>query len=396
MRLQELFKQTDTPWRWTFRGSEEADATFTVGDVQYTFYAYTDIKNKGVWEVEFRAVEGVDPDKRYGLTGTGNSAQVMSTVVTILAAFLTEYKGKISVLIFTAKEHSRRDLYAKMVQRLLPQWEFSLDRDKFTLTAPRDQSANLNETADEDRALISLGASVYDTIIKYDGKLSEEVISVGTIGELYDTPVTVLDNVKIELQSGVNFAVYAEDDPKATKTNKHAVWNADDFSIRFNLELLDTQRMRTTPTHELRHALDEVKSDSYKGGGNKYFTPKKKEHRKVYHDANGEVDKTDARNMIPYLAQPGEINARFTEVLDQLVTLIPKRFNNPHVSADNIKRQLSHDLKNIFVKYNIAELFPEKTQSPDYKRLYKRAYEFMNKEIQHVEKTSSQHATGGW
>lgn len=256
----------------------------------------------------------------------------------------------------------------------------------------------LFETTEEDRALISLGSVIYDTIIKYDGQLSDEVISVGTIGELYNTPITVLDDVKIELQSGADFAKYAEDDPDATKTNKHAVWDADNFSIRFNLEKLSTPRMRTTPTHELRHALDEVKSNSYNGGGNKYFTPKKKEHRKVYYNTKGEVDKDDVRNMIPYLAQPAEINARFAEVLDQLVTLIPKRFSNKHVSAENIKRQLSHDLSGIFAKYNIAELFPEKTQSADYKRLVKRAYDFMQKEINHIESQpeTTQRATGGW
>ena len=53
MRLQELFNNTSTGWRWTFRGSEEAEAAFDISDVEYKFYAYTHSRQPGEWEVEF-------------------------------------------------------------------------------------------------------------------------------------------------------------------------------------------------------------------------------------------------------------------------------------------------------------------------------------------------------
>jgi phage terminase Nu1 subunit (DNA packaging protein) len=45
-----------------------------------------------------------------------------------------------------------------------------------------------------------------------------------------------------------------------------------------------------------------------------------------------------------------------------------------------------HDLTHLLLKYEIADLFPERTQSPDYKRLIKRAVDFIDKEIAHLTK----------
>jgi hypothetical protein len=133
--LTELFKNQSVPWKWDFRGSEEASALFTVGDVPYRFHCYT--KNPKIWEVEF-SVEDDEvraANKDYGITGTGNVATVMSTVG-ILKAFLVEYKDKIDALSFTAKEDSRQDLYARMVRRLLPDWGYYKQDDTFILKSP--------------------------------------------------------------------------------------------------------------------------------------------------------------------------------------------------------------------------------------------------------------------
>jgi hypothetical protein len=62
---------------------------------------------------------------------------------------------------------------------------------------------------------------------------------------------------------------------------------------------------------------------------------------------------------------------------------IPQWYNK--LDAKDIKKQLSTDFKNLLNKYEIADIFPEKTQSSDYKRLVKRAYDFMQKEMAHVE-----------
>jgi GNAT superfamily N-acetyltransferase len=132
-KLDELF-QPGKDWKWSFTGSEEAVAVFHVGEVPYMFHAYgTD----GVWEVEFKQYGSkLSRSQKFGLTGTGNSAEVMSTIVDIMRAFLDKYKDKIEVLRFSAKEGSRQGLYAKMAKRLLPDWIMKQDKEEFILVAP--------------------------------------------------------------------------------------------------------------------------------------------------------------------------------------------------------------------------------------------------------------------
>jgi hypothetical protein len=138
MRAQEFVTELFQPgkdWKWSFQGSEEAVAVFHVGEVPYMFHAYG---ADGEWEAEFkRHGSKLDRLQKFGLTGTGNSAEVMSTVVDIMRAFLEKYKDKIQVLSFSAKEDSRQGLYARMVKRLLPDWTMKQSGEHFVLVAPR-------------------------------------------------------------------------------------------------------------------------------------------------------------------------------------------------------------------------------------------------------------------
>lgn len=242
----------------------------------------------------------------------------------------------------------------------------------------------LFETTEEDRALISLSSAIYgkvkeyiNTDIDYDDE-DEELIALGRIGELFDTPIGGLDKIGIEIQGGEPFirrlgSVASTDIVKLGNSNALAFWEEDTKTIVLNQDFLDSDRMRTTVTHELRHALDTVKSNSYPGDAKRYFTPKKKEHRKTY------PDETDPRNQIPYRAQPAEINARFSEVLDVLATaIIPRSLK---LDTVDIRAKVMNDLRHLLVKYHVAELFPERTQSKDYKRLIKRAVDFVDKEL---------------
>lgn len=137
MKIYELFNDEKVSWKWDYNSATEAEATFVIGEVQYKFYAYT--SEPGLWDVEFKIIEGGPQNNRFGITGTGNAAQVMSTVVSILKEFLQKYQGKINQLVFSAKEQSRRDLYARMVRRLLPTWGFEQYKSEFSLTAPKGQ-----------------------------------------------------------------------------------------------------------------------------------------------------------------------------------------------------------------------------------------------------------------
>lgn len=141
MRAQEFLKELFQPgknWKWSFRGSEEAVAVFHVGEIPYMFHAYG---TNGVWEVEFkRHGSKLDRANKFGLTGTGNSAEVMSTVVDIMRAFLDQYRDKIETLTFSAKEDSRQGLYARMVKRLLPTWTMRQDGEDFVLASPEQKA----------------------------------------------------------------------------------------------------------------------------------------------------------------------------------------------------------------------------------------------------------------
>jgi hypothetical protein len=133
MKITELFTG-GKKWNWDYNSSTEAEATFVVGEIQYKFYAYT--SEQGIWDVEFKVVEGGNPRNRFGITGTGNAAIVMSTVTDIMREFLEMHKGDITTLTFTADEKSRQALYAKMAKRLLPNWSLTKNHKQFILTAP--------------------------------------------------------------------------------------------------------------------------------------------------------------------------------------------------------------------------------------------------------------------
>lgn len=137
--IAELF-QPGKNWQWEFRGSEEAFASFKVGDVEYIWHAHSKPRDPKSWIIEFKTRDEVDQDKSFGLTGAGNAAGVMSTVVDITRTFLEQYKDNVMELAFLAKEESRASLYAKMIKRLLPDWNL-YQRNKggteFYLTNPR-------------------------------------------------------------------------------------------------------------------------------------------------------------------------------------------------------------------------------------------------------------------
>ena len=123
-------------------------AQFTVGDRDYMWSAYNhflDGKPKK-WEIQFRLLrKDIDPESLdlFGTTGTGNSAEVMSTATDITRDFLQQYIGNIDEIVFNAKENSRIALYRKMIKRLLPNWELEEDYTthdglKFTLYKPKE------------------------------------------------------------------------------------------------------------------------------------------------------------------------------------------------------------------------------------------------------------------
>lgn len=139
MKVFELFGKLDTTktWEWEYFDDNNVKANFTVGDIPYKFMAYQDSDEApGDWEVEFvtgKPADGVSP---FGVTGTGRSSEVFSTVVDIMRDFIRKKAKSIRRIAFAAKEGSRQDLYARMVKRLLPDWTFEQKGSAFYLTRP--------------------------------------------------------------------------------------------------------------------------------------------------------------------------------------------------------------------------------------------------------------------
>lgn len=123
--IKELFQQ-GADWEWVYRGSEERVADFKIGNIPYRFTAsMASPKEPDIWELEFQSM---DPKSRsnkdnFGLTGTGNAADVFSTVIDIIRSLLSDKSITVNVLKMTAIEDSRRKLYQRMIRRLLPNWD---------------------------------------------------------------------------------------------------------------------------------------------------------------------------------------------------------------------------------------------------------------------------------
>lgn len=145
--ITELFQPGKKNWEWARLGRDEASAFFKIGNRDYLWQAFVGRGNPKKWEIQFRLIRkpDVDPDELdlFGTTGTGNSAEVMSTAVDITRAFLQEYGlDNVEEITFNAKEDSRIGLYAKMIKRLLPNWDLYSKKDPydgmvFTLTDRR-------------------------------------------------------------------------------------------------------------------------------------------------------------------------------------------------------------------------------------------------------------------
>jgi hypothetical protein len=171
--VTELFEPNKN-WQWDFTGSEEAHAEFNVGNIPYKFTAYTDPNNWGTWEVEFSVINPSRERKtKFGLTGTGNAAEVLSIVTDIMREFLQRYKGNVNQLIFTADEPSRKSLYARMVQRLLPDWNLKQYDKQFVVSAPEnikeDHVADVELDTGEKKRIryIPTKKDIVDTVVRY-------------------------------------------------------------------------------------------------------------------------------------------------------------------------------------------------------------------------------------
>lgn len=116
MQLNELFKDNGYPYEWyhdQHGDNWEANFEAALGNGRIvpghaTFESYH--SNLKLYIFEFSI------NREYGITNTGNAIKIFTTIVTITLDFLN--KAKPNVLVFSAKEQSRKKLYARMADRL--------------------------------------------------------------------------------------------------------------------------------------------------------------------------------------------------------------------------------------------------------------------------------------
>lgn len=192
MFISELF-EPGKDYEWQFRGSEEAMADFKVGNIPYRFYAFTDSSTPGSWEVEFKNNTRDKPMGRtakFGLTGTGNAAEVMATVSDIMREFLQQYKGSVKAITFTADEASRKSLYIRMVKRLLPDWDLTVhDGNLFVVTAPEELAEYKEYPLEQFHGVtMKLKVDAHEVIVQalddWDNVMGHARLNVGDLDEL--------------------------------------------------------------------------------------------------------------------------------------------------------------------------------------------------------------------
>jgi len=229
------------------------------------------------------------------------------------------------------------------------------------------------ETAEEDRAIMSLADVIYNYLQQYaDTELDYDetgVIHIGRIGDLFDTPIPAIDRIRLAISTDEAIVDLARRlHGKATSEDSHlGEWDPGEKAISLNADYLSTNRMRTIIAHELRHAMDDIKSSDRANQSTRYST------------ARNPADQEDPDTA--YRAQPAEINARFIEALHFVAPIIPKLAN---LDPAAFRTKMTAYLNRAFEVKQIADIYPEKTDNPHYKRLLQRAWDFINKELAHV------------
>lgn len=187
--ITELFR-VGKNWKWVFKGSEEVFAEFKIGDVEYLWSASaSNFKLPKRWTIVFQNRSQDSWDKSFGMTGTGNSTEVMSTVVDITRQFIKEYGDKIEELKFSSDGVSRTSLYAKLIKRLLPNWKLNTKKEAgevdFYLTKP--SAYGIEEAVEPISEAISI-SHLEEPIKK---TINSAIIE--SIGSLYDLKNSYLD-----------------------------------------------------------------------------------------------------------------------------------------------------------------------------------------------------------
>jgi len=201
----------------------------------------------------------------------------------------------------------------------------------------------LTETVQDDQAITAIASEII-SYVKENPEEFEAGSSAIPIADLIDTTDPVVKKLSsIRIEFGHTGSI-----------STGGIYKHPSKTIKINSEFLTMQlwdRIETNLVHELRHALDDVKSDGklYKG-----------EYLPQYRSAKDANDTNSA---------PSEINARLAQAQHLMMNQIKQLSDTP--SSIELNRIIFDCLK----KFDLVSYFLNGTADPAFKRLVSRMYQ---------------------
>ena len=217
----------------------------------------------------------------------------------------------------------------------------------------------LLETTEEDRRISTLAAQLRKRVMAFvAGKPRGGII--GKLAEL-------VKGTNLESMAGVTLQVLPnsmfykslgdpERDPKAGSV--HGFWDPDRNRIVLNLRHVQALSLSKTIAHELRHALDDIKSD-YRAS---------------------DPDNRYGKHPKGTLHQPDEINARYAESMHIAILKIGKLAREGWTKAE-LMSELPEIIKFAFDANLITHVMPNRYSDRAYRHLASRAYRLLSAEV---------------
>jgi hypothetical protein len=203
----------------------------------------------------------------------------------------------------------------------------------------------LTETVQDDRALVSI-ASEITQYVKENPEEFETGSSAVPVADLIDIDITdpaIEKLMSIKVEFGHTGSI-----------STGGIYKHPSKTIKINSEFLSMQlwdRIETNLVHELRHALDDIKSAGklYRG-----------EYLPQYRTATDPDDSNSA---------PSEINARLSQAQHLMMDRIKQLPNTPSSA------ELNQIIFDCLDKFDLVDHFPNGTADPAFKRLVSRMYQ---------------------
>lgn len=200
----------------------------------------------------------------------------------------------------------------------------------------------LTETVQDDRAISAIAVQITQQV-KDDSDSFESAVPVSELVDIDTTDPVMQQLARIKIEFGYTGSA-----------STGGIYKHTSKTIKINSDFLDMQlwdQIETNLVHELRHALDDIKSSGklYRG----QYLPQ-------YRSSNSSGDSNSA---------PSEINAR----LLQAQHLMMDRIQQLPGTAGSA--ELNRIIFDCLKQFNLVDYFPAGTADPAFKRLVSRMYQ---------------------